>query len=432
MATSTNGRNVVLIDGCRIPFQRSSTGYDDLSAYDLARMALKGLLDRNRVAPEQVGRVMLGTVIQEIRNSNIARDAALACGIPDSVPAHTVTQACISSNQAITSGIEQIQTGQADVVIAGGTETMSDIPIRFKRKVRKKLLKSRKLRSAADYFRLLKGFRPGDLLPEVPEIAEFTTGETMGESCDKLAAMFGITRQEQDAYALRSHQRAFQATRDGLLEPELVPASVPPDFEPFTADNTFRADSTMERLGELSPAFVKPHGTVTAGNASAMSDGASAVLIMTEKKAKQLGLQPLASFKTYTYVAQDPYEELLLGPAYATPKLLDNAKIGLSDIDVYEFHEAFAGQVLSVLKALNSATFAKNHLGKSKKVGEIPLDRFNTLGGSLSLGHPFGATGARLVTTAANRLKREDGNLALIAACAAGGLGHAMLMERYG
>ena len=253
----------------------------------------------------------------------------------------------------------------------------------------------------------------------------------MGESCDRMAAHFGISRKEQDEYALRSHQLAAKATRDGLVDDQLIPASIPPDFDVIETDNGFREDTSMEKLAKLSPAFIKPHGTVTAGNSSFLTDGASASLIMEKETALKLGLKPKAYLRAYTYVAQDPKEQLLLGPAYATPKVLDMMGLQLSDIDVFEFHEAFAGQILTVLKALNSDNFAKEYLDQDHKVGEIPMDKFSLWGGSLSLGHPFGATGTRLVTTAADRLYHEDGNLALVAACAAGGQGHAMILERF-
>ncbi|MEX0684516.1 MAG: acetyl-CoA C-acyltransferase [Balneolales bacterium] len=424
------GRRVVLVDGCRIPFQRSGTGYKNLMSYDLAREVLKGLIKKADFKPANIDRIIMGTVIQEVKTGNVARDSALAAGLPHNIPAQTVTMACISSNLAITSGIEAIQTGHADVVIAGGTDTMSDVPIRFSRKLRQKLMESRKMKSPGDYLKLLKGISLADIKPEIPEVAEYTTGESMGQSCDKMAAMFGISRDEQDAFAVRSHQCAEVARRDHLFDEELIPAMVPPNFQPITTDNGIRADSTMEKLNKLSPAFIKPHGTITAGNASFLTDGASAVLIMSEDKAEMLGVQPKAWLKNYTYVAQDPNEELLLGPAYAIPKVLDEAKLTLKDIDVFELHEAFAGQVLSVLHALNSDTFAREKLGRKGKVGEIPMKKLNTMGGSLSLGHPFGATGARLVTTAANRLIREKGKYALVSACAAGGLGHAIILER--
>jgi len=431
MADETNLPNAVLVDGGRIPFQRSGTAYNDMMAYDLGRIAIEGLLGRSGIHGSQLDRVIMGTVIQDINTSNVARESALGAGIPNSVPAHTVTQACISSNQAITSAVELIKSGQAHIVLAGGTETMSDIPIRLRKNMRQKLLEARKYKSPGDWLKFFKGLRFSDFLPEIPSISEFSTGETMGESCDRMAAHFGISRKEQDEYALRSHQLAAKATNEGLLDEELIPAPIPPEFDPVTRDNTFREDTSMEKLEKLSPAFIKPHGTITAGNSSAFTDGASASLIMNEQRALDLGLQPKAYLRNYTYVARDPEDELLLGPAYATPKVLDSMNLKLADIDVFEFHEAFAGQILTVLKALNSEKFARENLNRDQKVGEIPMDKFNLWGGSLSLGHPFGATGTRIVTTAANRLIHEDGNLALVAACAAGGQGHAIILERY-
>jgi len=427
---STPGRTAVLVDGCRIPFQRSGTGYEDLMAYDMGRMALKGLLTRTQFDPADLDRVILGCVIQDVDTSNVAREAALGADVPNHVPAFTVTMACISSNQAVTSGVDLIRGGGADAVVAGGTETLSDPPVRFQRSVRKRLFEARKARGPGDYLELLKGLSPADLAPEAPAIAEFSTGEVMGESADKLAAMFGVSRKEQDEYALLSHQRAAEARDDGRLDKELYPATAPPDFEPITTDNVIRDDTSMEKLKSLSPAFVKPYGTVTPGNSSALTDGASATLLMDDAAADADGYTPLAALRHYTYVAQDPGRELLLGPAYAIPQVLDAAGLSLSDIDVIELHEAFAGQVLAVLEALRSPTFAEESLNRSEPVGEVDMDRLNTRGGSLSLGHPFGATGARLVTTAANRLHEEDGELALVAACAAGGQGHALLLER--
>ncbi|MGM0587288.1 MAG: acetyl-CoA C-acyltransferase [Bacteroidota bacterium] len=435
MSTSDSTPNypfeAVVVDGCRIPFQRSGTAYNDLMAYDLGRMAIEGLLSRVPIDPGELDRVIMGTVIQEVKTSNVARESALGAGIPDTVPAHTTTQACISSNQAVTSGVDLIRTGQAKMILAGGTETMSDIPVRFKKKFRQKVLAARKYKSPLDFLKFFKGLGFKDLLPELPAIAEFSTGEVMGESCDRMAAWFGISQREQDEFALRSHQLAAKATKEGLLDDELFPAQVPPEYEVVEHDNTFREDTSMEKLSKLKPAFIKPHGTVTAGNSSALTDGASASLIMEKHAAEEMGLTPKAVIREYVYVAQDPNEQLLLGPAYATPKVLDRMGLTLDDIGVFEFHEAFAGQILSVLKALASDDFAQQYLNRDEAVGEIPMNKFNLWGGSLSLGHPFGATGTRLLTTAANRLIHEDQQYALIAACAAGGQGHAMILERY-
>lgn len=426
-----NGRRAVLIDGCRTPFLRSGTGYHDLTSYDLGRLALKALIERTQVPIHKINQVIMGTVISNMATSNVAREAALAAGIPATVPASTVSIACVSANLAVTTGVNLIRTGQADVVVAGGTESCTDVPIRYRKRLRDKLAESRKYRHFYDYWKFFKGLRLTDVLPEIPSITEFSTGRTMGQDCDRLAARMGVTRQEQDAFAVRSHLEAARATREGLLVQEIEPVRVPPDFTPINRDNGIRADTSLEKMQALAPAFVKPFGTVTAGNASFLSDGAAAVLIMAADSAAAMGFSPRVFIHSFAYSAQDPGEELLLGPAYAIPKVLDGAGLKLRDMDVFEFHEAFAGQVLSNLKCLDSKQFAREKLGRGEKIGEVPLEKLNTLGGSLSLGHPFGATGARLITTAANRLLREDGRFALIASCAAGAHGNAIILERY-
>jgi len=418
-------KNVVLVDGARLPFQPSSTVYNKLVAYDLARLALTGILTKTGIAPKAVDYVLMGTVIQEAKNQNIARDAGLAAGIPKGTPSHTVTQACISSNQAICSGINLIQTGQADVVIAGGVETMSDVPIKFSKPIRERMLATRKVKGLSKQLGLLKGLKLKDLAPEAPSISNFITGEVMGHSSDRLADAFGVTRRESDEFALRSHHNAAKAHADGLYDDEVL------EYNGSRMETGVRGESTYEKLSSLKPAFVKPHGTVTAANASYLTDGASATLIMSEERAKELGFQPKAYLREWTFVSSDPFDQMLLGPAYGTAKVLNMAGMSLKDFDVIEFHEAFAGQVLSNVNALNSQKFFDEFLGGAEKVGEIDFTKFNTLGGSLSLGHPFGATGARLVTTVANRLIREDKRFGLTAACADGGIGHAAIIERY-
>lgn len=424
-------RKVVLVEGLRTPFRRSGTDYLGLTSYDLARLALRGILNKIGLEPGHIGLVVMGNVVQNVSTSNVARDAALGAGFSNRTPAHTVTMACISANQAVVSAAEAIRSGQTDVAIAGGVEVLSDTPPQFPLEVRKRLYESQRYGSPLEYRKLLQGLSPSDLLPKAPKVAEYSTGETMGESADKLAAAFGVSRKEQDAYALRSHHLAAKATKAGKLG-DIMPTAVPPSFGLLTDDNTVRADSSPEKLASLNPVFVKPFGTVTAGNASPLTDGASAVLLMEEEAAKAHGLTPLARLGAYTFVAQDPGEELLLGPAYATSQVLDRAGVTLGDVDVIELHEAFAGQVLAVLRALESETFAKERLGREQRVGDVDMNKLNLWGGSLSLGHPFGATGARLLTMAARRLRDEDGTLALVTACAAGGLGHALLLERMG
>ncbi|MBN2687296.1 MAG: acetyl-CoA C-acyltransferase [Deltaproteobacteria bacterium] len=425
-----NGRRVVIAGGCRLPFMRAGTEYDELRAYDLGRIIIKALVKKARFDPGLIDRVIMGNVISDIATTNVARDSALGAGIPVTVPAFTVTLACVSSNVAITAGMDLIGSGQADVVIAGGVESMSDIPIQYGRRFRKKLVESRKYKGVRDYLKFIQGFSFRDLLPEVPSIAEYSTGRIMGEDCDRLAARLSISREEQDEYAVRSHCAAARAGAKGYLTDEVEAVRVPPHFAHLWQDNGIRADASLEKMKRLKPVFEKKYGTVTAGNASFLTDGAAAVLLMSEEKASALGCAAHVSIRAYSYTAQDPEEDLLLGPAYAIPKVLDIIGLGLRDMDVFEFHEAFAGQILANLQCLDSDAFAREKLGRAQKVGEIPMERFNSWGGSLAIGHPFAATGARLVTTAKNRLVREDGTFALVASCAGGAIGNAIILER--
>lgn len=424
-------KKVVLIDGSRTPFLRSGTDYFNLVSYELGQQAISGLIKKTGIDPKIVDNVVMGTVISNVKTSNVARESAITAGIPTSTPCHTVTMACISANQAIANGVQLIQTGHADIVIAGGTDCTSDAPILFKKKMRQKLFKAQKLKGMGDTLKFVTSLRPSDFAPDAPAVAEFTTGRTMGYDCDLLAAKFNATREEQDAFAVRSHQLAAKATEEGILANEITPVELPPKFTPIKVDNGIRKDSTVEKLAKLKPAFVKPHGTLTAANSSFLTDGAAVVLIMSEEKALELGYKPKAYVHDYTFTGQDLKEELLLGPAYATSKVLKRAGLELKDMDVIEFHEAFAGQIVANIKALASDEFAKENLGRDKAVGEVPMDKLNLWGGSLSIGHPFGATGARLMTTTANRLIKENGKYGLLAACAAGAHGHAMILERY-
>ncbi|XP_044867016.1 trifunctional enzyme subunit beta, mitochondrial [Mauremys mutica] len=421
-------KNIVVVDGVRIPFLQSGTSYADLMPHDLARASLQGLLNRTNVPKEVVDYIVYGTVIQEVKTSNVAREAALGAGFSDKTPAHTVTMACISSNQAMTTGVGLIASGQCDVVVAGGVELMSDVPIRHSRKMRKTLLSLNRAKTLGQRLALFAKIRPDYFAPELPAVAEFSTSETMGHSADRLAAAFAISRVEQDEYALRSHTLARKAQDEGLLT-DVIPFKVP-GKDTVIKDNGVRP-SSMEQMGKLKAAFVKPYGTVTAANSSFLTDGASAVLMMSEEKALAMGYKPKAYLRDFVYVSQDPKDQLLLGPTYGTPKVLERAGLTLADIDVFEFHEAFAGQILANLKAMDSDWFAQNYMGRKSKVGAPPLEKFNKWGGSLSLGHPFGATGCRLVMTAAHRLKKEGGQYGVVAACAAGGQGHAMIVELY-
>uniref|UniRef100_A0A4D5R8Z5 Trifunctional enzyme subunit beta, mitochondrial n=1 Tax=Scolopendra viridis TaxID=118503 RepID=A0A4D5R8Z5_SCOVI len=421
--------NIVFVEGVRTPFLQAMTDYNNMMPHDLARNALMGLIKKTNLPRDAVDYIIFGTVIQEVKTSNVAREAALGAGFSDKIPAHTVTMACISSNQAITTAAGLLSSGSCEAIVAGGVELMSDVPIRFSRKMRKLMLSLNKAKSLQARLGVVAQFRPGFLAPELPAVAEFSTNETMGHSADRLAAAFAISRREQDEYALRSHKLAHEASEKGFLS-DVIPVKIPGKDQLVEKDNGIRV-SSMEQLGKLKPAFIKPHGTITAANASFLTDGASACLITTEEKAKAMGYKPKAYLRDFVYVSQDPKDQLLLGPTYATPKVLEKAGLTLADIDVFEFHEAFAGQILANLKAMDSDFFAQNYMGRSSKVTAPPLEKFNTWGGSLSIGHPFGATGVRLVAHTANRLIKEGGQYGLIAACAAGGQGVGMIVERY-
>ncbi|BET02780.1 Thiolase, C-terminal domain [Nesidiocoris tenuis] len=423
------GKNIVFVDGVRTPFLTSGSDYQKLMPHQLASHSLLHLMKKTGVPRELVEYIIYGTVIQEVKTSNIGREAALSAGFSDKTPSHTVTMACISSNAGMTTGIGLIAAGAYDVIVAGGVEMMSDVPIRHSRKMRALMLRANKAKTLGQKLQLLSTIRPDFFVPELPAVAEFSSGETMGHSADRLAASFKVTRDEQDKYALRSHTLAQEATNKGYLT-DIVPFKLPGSDKVVEKDNGIRV-APLEKLASLKPAFVKPHGTVTAANASFLTDGASACLIMTEQKAKELGLKPKCYLRDFVYVSQDPKDQLLLGPAYATPKVLEKAGLALSDIDAFEFHEAFAGQILANLKAMDSDWFAQNYMNRQSKVGAIDLNKFNNWGGSLSIGHPFAATGVRLTVHAANRLIRDDGTFGLIAACAAGGQGVGMIVERH-
>lgn len=418
---------VVFIDGVRTPFGRSQTIYKNLLAYQLQREAFLALLKRTGVSKDSIDHIITGTVIQENKTSNLAHEAAGTAGMPTNIPCETTTLACISSNVAITNAVKSIRNGTSDTVLCGGVETMSDVPIRISYSARQLALELNNAKSIGQIAAILLKLRPKHLSLDLPAVAEFMSNETMGHSADRLTQAFQISRKDQDEYALRSHSLADKATKEKLL------SDVEGIFiykKGFVAEDNGIRPSSLEKISKLKPAFIKPYGTVTAANSSFLTDGASACLVTSEARAKQLGLKPKAILKDFIYTKADAYDQCLLGPSYAIPRLLNKNKLTMKDIDVVEMHEAFAGQILSNLAAMDSDYFNEKYT-QTKKVGRPELKKLNAWGGSLSLGHPFGATGIRLVTTAANRLIHENGKLAIVAACAAGGHGHAMLIERY-
>ena len=425
------GRRVAIVEGCRTPFAKSGTDFKDVSAVELGKMAVRELIARTELDVSLIDHVVYGTVIQSIKEPNIAREVTLGSGIPPSVPAFTVGRACASANQAITSGAEQIALGLADVIVAGGAESLTDVPILFSPEMRNALVRASRAKTLPERVKAFSAIRPKHLGPVTPAIAEPTTGLTMGESAEKMAQENGITREEQDRWALRSHQLAAAATADGRLTREIVPAYLPPKYDKVvTQDNGIRGDTSLEKLGQLKPVFDRRYGTVTAGNASPLTDGGSAVLLMSEEKAKALGYTPLGYIRSYAYASLAPDDQLLQGPVYAAPVALERAGLSMKDIDLMEIHEAFAAQVLSNLQWFQSDRIAKERLGLDKAIGVPDEERINVMGGSIAVGHPFGATGGRVTVTLLNELKRRGGQFGMISVCAAGAMGFVMIVER--
>jgi acetyl-CoA acyltransferase len=423
-------KRVAIVAGIRTPFARSGTSYDDITAVELGGMAVKELVARFDIDGATIDELIYGTVIPSVARPNIAREVVFEAGLPMHVPASSVVMACASSNRAITDSAEKIALGLSAAIIAGGSECLSDVPVLFSRKFTKRLMRLAKAKSAAAKARVFAGFRPGELAPSPPAIAEYTTGLSMGQSAEKMAKENHISRQAQDEYALRSHQKAAAGWDSGVLAAETFPVPVPPKYETMeTRDNNIRRDSSMEQLANLKPAFDKEYGSVTAGNSSPLTDGASAVLLMSEERAKAEGRKPIAFIRSWAYSGLDPSDQLLQGPAYAAPRALDRAGLKLSDMGRVEMHEAFAAQVLSNLQAFASASFAREKLSRSEPLGEVDPTILNLYGGSISICHPFAATGARIVTTLANELVRSGKQFGLLTVCAAGALGHAMVLE---
>jgi len=430
MPSFGNGRRVAIVAGVRTPFARSGTALAKYTAIDLGRLAVAELVQRSSIDGAEVDTLVFGTVVQSVIAPNIAREVSLLPHFPKTLQAFTVGRACASANQAITDAADQIALGHSHVAIAGGAESLTQVPILHSRGMSDVLVAASKAKSMPQRIATLARVRPRDFVPITPAISEPSTGETMGQSADKMAKINGISREAQDRFALRSHTRAAQGTADGRLTAEIVPVPIPPAFERvLSADNGIRTDSTYEALAALKPVFDRQYGSVTAGNASPLTDGGAAVLLMSEERAQALGYVPMAFIKSYAYAAVDPGEQLLQAPVLAVPVALQRAGLTLGDIDLVEMHEAFAAQVLSNIQGLASAEWAAR-AGFSAPTGDIDMDRLNMMGGSLSIGHPFGATGARVLTTLCNELARRGGQFGMLTVCAAGGMGHAMIVER--
>lgn len=415
--------------GVRTPFAKAGTVLRSVSAIDLGKRAVSELLQRAELDPGLVEMLVFGAVLQDVTAPNIAREVSLMPLLPRGVQAYTVGRACASSNQAITDAADQIILGHAEVAVAGGAESLSNVPVLHSAGMSDALVAASRAKNARQRMSALATIRPKDLVPITPAIAEPTTGETMGESAEKMAKLNGILREEQDQFALRSHRLASAGTADGRLAEEIAPVWTGADLQTVvTADNGIRESTNIEQLSALKPVFDRKYGSVTAGNSSPLTDGASAVLLMSEERARTLGYTPMGFIRSYAYAALDPGEQLLQAPVLAAPVALKRAGLRLEDMDLVEMHEAFAAQVLSNLKGFESREWARR-AGFDSPVGEVDRARLNVMGGSIAIGHPFGATGARITTTLLNELRRRDGRFGLMTVCAAGGMGFAMVVE---
>jgi acetyl-CoA acyltransferase len=425
------GRRAAVVDGLRTPFVKAGTDFRDVAAVDLGALLVNELVARSRISPREVDSVVFGQVIPSSTVTLIGREMVLRTQLPRNVQAHTVARACATSIQATSDAADQIQLGHSDCAVVGGAESLSDAPIFASRRLAQSLVELSRARSMGERLKLVSRLRPRDFAPVPPALKEPTTGLTMGESAEKMAQVNGIPRAAQDAFALQSHQRAAAAWEEGRFADEVMHVPVPPRFERVsTRDNMVRKDTTIEALSHLRPVFDRRYGTITAGNSSPLTDGAAALLLMSEEKARALGLTPLGYVRSYAYAALDPKDQLLQGPAYAAPVALERARLGLPDMDLVDMHEAFAAQVLSNLKAFASKSFAEKELGLPQPMGEVDPEKLNVNGGSIALGHPFAATGARMILQTLRELGRRRKQYALLTVCAAGALGAAMVLER--
>lgn len=423
------GDRIAIVSGLRTPFAKQATAFHGIPAIDLGNMVVSELLARSEISPEVIEQLVFGQVVQMPEAPNIAREIVLGTGMSVHTDAYSVSRACATSFQAVANVAESLLAGTIRAGIAGGADSSSVLPIGVSKKLGRTLVDVNKARTLGQRLKLFSKLRPRDLLPVPPAVAEYSTGLRMGDTAEQMAKTHGITREQQDALAHRSHLRAAQAWQEGKLSDEVMTAFIPPYRQPFTEDNNVRKSSSLEDYAKLRPAFDRKHGTVTAANSTPLTDGAAAIILMTESRARELGLKPLGFLRSYAFTAVDVWKDMLLGPAWATPLALERAGITLADLTLFDMHEAFAAQTLANLKMLSSERFARDVLGRAHATGEVDDAKFNVLGGSIAYGHPFAATGARMITQTLHELRRRGGGLGLVTACAAGGLGAAMVLE---
>lgn len=427
--TTRTGDRVAIVQGLRTPFARQATAFHGIPAVDLGKMVVSELLARSNISPEAIDQLVFGQVVQMPEAPNIAREIVLGTGMSIHTDAYSVSRACATSFQAIANVAESIMAGTISVGIAGGADSSSVLPIGVSKALARTLVDANKARTLSQRLKLFSKLKLRDLLPVPPAVAEYSTGLRMGDTAEQMAKSHHISREEQDALAHRSHTLAAKAWESGVLRDEVITAYIPPYKQSLDKDNNVRSDSSMASYSKLKPAFDRRHGSVTAANSTPLTDGAAAVLMMSESRARELGLAPLGYLRSFAFSAIDVWEDMLLGPSYATPLALDRAGITLQDLTLIDMHEAFASQTLANLKMFASDEFAREKLGRPQAIGEVDMNKFNVLGGSIAYGHPFAATGARMITQTLNELRRRGGGLGLTTACAAGGLGAAMIVE---
>ncbi len=426
---TATGERIAIVAGIRTPFAKQATAFHGVPAVDLGKLVVNELLKKHDVDPMIIDQLVFGQVVQMPEAPNIAREIVLGTGMNVHTDAYSVSRACATSFQSTVNVAESIMAGMVDVGVAGGADSSSVAPIGVSKKFARMLLDLSKTKTLGQKLSLIKTLRLKDILPVPPAVAEYSTGLSMGQTAEQMAKTHGITRQAQDELAHRSHTLATKSWQEGKLAGEVMTAHVEPYKAFIDKDNCFRDNSELASYARLRPVFDRKYGTVTAANSTALTDGASAVLMMREGRAKELGYQPLGYIRSYGFAAIDVWEDMLMGPSYATPIALKRAGMELKDLDLIEMHEAFAAQALANMKMFASDKFARENLGRDKAIGEIDMDKFNVMGGSLAYGHPFAATGTRLIVQTLNELKRRGGGTGLTTACAAGGLGAAMIVE---
>jgi acetyl-CoA acyltransferase len=424
---STHDR-IAIVGGVRTPFARARSVYQNMTASNLGGVALREAVSQTGIDPKLIDEVYFGIVSAPAEGSNIAREALFDSGLPPTIAATGINRYCASSMETAAGIAAKIVAGQIEIGIAGGVESISSIRALFSLEATNYFQDIAKAKTMGQRLGMLSKIKAGFFAPQAPGIKEPTTGLTMGQSADLMCRQFKVGRAEQDAFALQSHQNAHKAWESGFFASHVCRVATP-EGKVIERDTDVRSDSSLEKLGKLKPVFYKD-GTITAGNASPLTDGASAVVLMKESRAKELGLKPLGYIKSYAAAAIDiQTEPLLIGPVYAIPKALKFAGLSWDQIDLYEIHEAFAGQVLSTIRAIESPEFAKDKLGLSAAIGKVDPSKLNLNGGSVSIGHPFGATGGRLILQTLHQLRKSQRQYGLISVCAAGGLGSVMILE---